>query len=73
MPYCDYQDYARAIPILKAQESLEAITIASYPHSKKDYQQKVHRSLHKLANPGVWDGAKKPVSLEDLAKMVRSA
>lgn len=70
MLYCDYQDYVRAIPILRAQESLEQITISSYPHSKEDHQKKVHRELHKLANPDVWASHKKPMTLEELAKVV---
>jgi hypothetical protein len=70
MLYCDFQDYIRAIPILKAQESLEAITVSSYPHSKKEHQQKVHKALHKQANPGIWDAPKKPMTLEQLSKVV---
>lgn len=70
MLYCDFQDYVRAIPIIKAQESLEAITVASYPHSKKEFQQKTHRALHKQANPDIWDSPKKPMTLEQLAKVV---
>jgi hypothetical protein len=70
MLYADFQDYVRAMPIIKAQESLEAITIASYPHSKKEFQNKTHKRLHRAANPDIWGEKKTSVTLEDLAKVI---
>jgi hypothetical protein len=71
MLYSDFQDYVRAIPILKAQESLESITVHSYPHSKKEFQQKLHRTLHRQANPDIWDKPKKALTLEELSKVLK--
>ncbi len=70
MLYSDFQDYVRAIPILKAEESLSEIMIVSYPHSKKEFQQKVHKQLHRQANPDVWENKKKVLTLEDVARMI---
>lgn len=70
MLLCDFQNYAIAIPILKAQEYLEEINVVSYPHAKDDYKKKLHRDLHRVANPETWSESKKPLTLEQLAGMI---
>jgi hypothetical protein len=70
MLFCDFQNYVRAIPVLRAQESLNQIMIHSYPHSKKEYQQKIHKKLHKEANPSVWSEQKKAITLDEVARML---
>lgn len=45
----------KMIDHLSARESLELITATSFPHSKKESREKLHRTLHKRANPKVHD------------------
>lgn len=47
----DFEMAWRMIPEIKAQMSLESIAAVSYPHMKKDAQEKLHRKLHKTAFP----------------------
>jgi hypothetical protein len=72
MPYSDYQDYVRAIPILKAQESLEQIPVYSFANCKNEIKNKIYKKLHKQANPDIWNTPKKAISLEEVARMLKN-
>lgn len=56
--------------MIRAREMLEEITVSSYPQTKPDFQKKKHREIHKQAFPANWDGEKKPMTLEQLAKVI---
>jgi hypothetical protein len=58
--------------MIRARELLEEITVSSYPHTKPEAQKKKHKDIHKTAFPSTWNADKKPLSLEELAKVLGS-
>lgn len=65
----DFNSYAQSIPIITAREMLPQLTVASFPHMKKESQVKEHRKIYKQAYPSAFEN-KKPMSLQDLAKVL---
>ncbi len=57
----DFNMYWQAIDVLESQEALIAINISSYPTAKKEFRDKLHKRLHKMAYPGTWN---KPVKVD---------
>lgn len=51
MPYRDAVRYWKAITVLDARERLVEITVSTYPHSKQNSRNKVHKELEKRAYP----------------------
>lgn len=51
--------YWQAIDVLESQETLVAINVSSYPTAKKEFRDKLHRKLHKMAYPNTWNKAVK--------------
>lgn len=56
--------------MLRAREILEHITAATYPHTKPEFQRKKHKEIYKEAYPSTFDGERKPLTLEQLAKVI---
>ncbi len=55
--------------MIEAQQLLNQITVASYPHIKEaSKQREIHKSLHKKAFPETHKGP--PVGPEDLARLL---
>ncbi len=65
-----FNEYLEAMPMIRAREMLEEITVSSYPQTKPEYQKKKHKEIHKLAYPSTWSSDKKPLTLEQLAKVI---
>lgn len=57
----------QAITVLEAQEMLMGVKVSSYPYLKEADQDKVHRSLHKLAYPDV---EKRSITAEEMARLL---
>jgi len=71
MEYERFLSYVKAIDFIQAKEMLMGIQVASYPNSKKEYQQKLHKKLHKAANPDLYESPKKVLTTEDIARMLK--
>ena len=67
MQYDTLQKYVTGIPILQARELLDNITASSFAHNKQS--EKIHRKIHKQANPDMWE-SKKPVTLDKLMGLI---
>lgn len=65
-----FNEYLEAIPMLRARELLELITVSAYPQTKPEFQKQKHREIYKQAYPSLWDGDKKPLTLEELSKVI---
>lgn len=62
----------QAISHLQAQEQIDRIQAASYPHMNKDAGSKYYRQVYKLANPAMeeTDNSAAPITSGELAKIV---
>lgn len=58
-----------AMDIIKAQDRIIDLTVADYPHAKKDSREKIHRAFHKQARPHLFEN-KKPITTKELAKLL---
>jgi hypothetical protein len=69
LPAEDEEMLWQAITVVEAQETLVQLQVASYAHMKPDDQRKLHRKLHEMAFPTVYE---KPVALtpEQMAKLL---
>lgn len=50
----------QALTIIEAQETLIEFQVSSFPHAKQSEKEKIHRAVHKLAYPSIYN---KPVVL----------
>lgn len=51
MAAVDFHQCETLIPRFEAKDQISALTAAAYPHSKKPWQDRYHRSMHLQANP----------------------
>ena len=58
--------YSNAMEQLKAKELLDGMGVSDYPHISEDSRRKMHKDLHKIANPEAWS-AKKALTLAEVA------
>lgn len=59
----------KAITVIEAQETLIGFQVSAYPQMKKSAQEQLHKSLHRMAFPEVYE---KPITLtaEGLARLI---
>lgn len=65
-----FQKYWDAITIIEAQEMLNQITVADWPHMKKGSREKLHKGLYRKAYPSIFR-EQKQVSMDDLARILK--
>lgn len=63
-------EYVKVMEVLDARETLNAITVSSFPTMKKEDRSKVMRGLHKNANMGQ---VARKMTGSDLAKFLGGA
>lgn len=70
-------DFDDSMMLLKASETLEAresislLKTQDWPHMTKQARGKLFRDLNKLANPNMMKEERRPLTTEDLAKLIR--
>lgn len=59
----------KALDIFIAQDILNQFKVSSFPYMKREQKENLHKEIHKIANPNVWE---KPrvLSLRDVAGML---
>lgn len=73
MPQKDFESYFNAISLLSAEEKLDQIGNSSFPHYKKETQQKIRRQLNQVLRRGIKKESSKLITPEELAgKALRS-
>lgn len=63
----------KALDVFMAQDILTQFKISSFPYMKKDQKESLHRSMHKLANPDIWENQTRKLSLRDIASALGGA
>lgn len=67
MPVSKFNEYLACINVIASEDALLDINIASFPHSKKEYQRKLQRQLKKTFSEVV---ERRPQPLADFKDMV---
>lgn len=55
---------------LFAQEKMMDLKIADFPYTKKQARDKIHKGLYKCANPMIIEEGPKPLTTEDLSRLL---
>ena len=67
----EFYDFYSSIEMFENQELLKSCFIADWPNQKKSVRESKHKEFHKKAHPNIWEGASKPVKIEDLQKILK--
>jgi hypothetical protein len=66
----DFEKCWSLIPAMKAEETLRMITATSYPQSKNESQQKIHKELHREMMR--FEPEREAQALDDLAMIMKA-
>ncbi len=70
MPASIFNEFWESITVIEAQNMLTRMTVADYPHVKKEDRTKIHRKLYKLAHPDLFESEEKAISVSDIGKVL---
>lgn len=71
MDFDDAMMLLKASETLEARENISALKIGDWPNMTKQARGKLFRDLNKLANPSMIKEERKPLTTEDLARLIR--
>lgn len=71
MPANMFNEFWEAITVIEAQTMLTGMTVADYPHIRKQDRTNVHRRIYEMAHPSLFENENiEPIKLKDIGQAI---